>query len=49
MHAVKDVESWGFDEETGDAVLKYTDGSALVARMFKDEETLLSYARNKVK
>lgn len=49
MHAVKEVESWGFDEQTGDAVVKYTDGSALVARMFEDEETLLSYARENVK
>ena len=49
MHAVKEVDAWGFDEETGDAVLKYTDGSALIARMFKDEETLLSYARDRIK
>ena len=49
MHAVKEVDSWGFDEQTGDAVVKYTDGSALIARMFEDEETLLSYARETVK
>nr|AHF25086.1 putative WD repeat-containing protein [uncultured bacterium Contig52] len=49
MHAVKEVDSWGFDEQTGDAVIKYTDGSALIARMFEDEETLLSYARETVK
>ena len=49
MHAVKEVDSWGFDEQTGDAVVKYTDGSALIARMFEDEETLLSYARENVK
>ena len=45
MHATKEVESWGFDEETGDAVLKYNDGSALCARMFEDEEMLYAYAR----
>ena len=49
MHAVKEVDSWGFDEQTGDAVIKYTDGSALIARMFEDEEALLSYARETVK
>lgn len=49
MHAVKEVDSWGFDEQSGDAVVKYTDGSALIARMFEDEETLLSYARETVK
>ncbi len=49
MHAVKEVDSWGFDEQSGDAVVKYTDGSALIARMFEDEETLLSYARENVK
>ncbi len=46
IHAVKEVESWGFDEKTGDAVLVYTDGSALIHRMFEDREELLSYARS---
>ena len=49
MHAVKDVDSWGFDKQTGDAVVKYTDGSALIARMFGDEEALLSYVRETLK
>ena len=49
MHAVREVASWGFDEATGDAVVCYDDGSALIARMFEDEETLLGYAREKVK
>ena len=49
MHAVKDVDSWGFDKQTGDAVVKYTDGSALIARMFRDEEALLSYVRETLK
>ena len=49
MHAEKEVEDWGFDEKTGDAVLKYKDGSALIARMFEDEEALFSYARERVK
>jgi WD40 repeat protein len=47
MHAAQEVASWGFDEATGDAVLCYTDGSALLARMFDDEEALYSYARQK--
>ncbi len=47
MHPTKEVASWGFDEETGDAVLCYTDGSALCARMFEDEETLYAYARER--
>ncbi len=49
MHPVSEVDSWGFDEETGDAVLKYKDGSALIARMFEDEEALFSYARERAK
>ena len=49
MHAVREVDSWGFDAETGDAVVKYADGSALIARMFEDEETLLSYARERIR
>ncbi len=44
MHAVRETEAWGFDEETGDAVVKYTDGSALAARMFEDEKALYEYA-----
>ena len=49
MHAVSEVDSWGFDEQTGDAVVKYKDGSALIARMFENEEALLSYARERVR
>ncbi len=45
MHAVRDTESWGFDEKTGDAVVKYKDGGALIAHMFEDEEALFDYAR----
>ena len=48
MNAVSEVDAWGFDEKTGDAILKYKDGSALAARMFEDDEALLSYARNRV-
>jgi hypothetical protein len=49
MHPVSEVASWGFDKETGDAVLKYKDGSALAARMFENEEALFSYARERAK
>ena len=49
MHAAGEVDAWGFDEATGDAVLRYKDGSALIARMFEDDESLLTYAREKVK
>ncbi len=44
MHAAGPVSDWGFDEETGDAVIVYTDGSALVARTFLDAEELYAYA-----
>ena len=34
MHADRAVKSWGFDEESGDAVIVYEDGSALAAQIF---------------
>ena len=34
MHADKPVAAWGFDDETGDAVIVYEDGSALAAEIF---------------
>ena len=47
MNATKDVKDWGFDLETGDAVMWYTDGSAQIVRMFEDEGDLLAFAREK--
>ena len=44
LHAVQPVKDWGFDEETGDAVIVYTDGSALCARLFMVPEDLYAYA-----
>ena len=48
IHAKKDVASWGFDAETGEAVVCYTDGSALINRLFENEADLLSYARERI-
>jgi WD40 repeat protein len=47
MNATKEIRDWGFDLETGDAVMWYTDGSAQVFRMFEDEDSLIAYAREK--
>ncbi len=44
MHAEKEVRDWGFDEETGDAVVVYQDGSALAADIFTTPEELYRYA-----
>lgn len=44
LHATKDVKDWGFDEETGDAVVLYEDGSALCADIFTSPEELYTYA-----
>ena len=44
MHALKPVSDWGFDEETGDAVIVYEDGSALCANIFTTPEELYAYA-----
>ena len=47
MNATKEIRDWGFDLETGDAVMWYTDGSAQIFRMFEDEDSLVAYAREK--
>lgn len=47
MNAMKEIRDWGFDLETGDAVMWYTDGSAQIFRMFEDEDSLVAYAREK--
>ena len=47
MNAMKEIRDWGFDLETGDAVMWYTDGSAQIFRMFENEDDLLAFAREK--
>ena len=47
MNATKEIRDWGFDLETGDAVMCYTDGSAQIFRMFEDEDSLVAYARER--
>ena len=44
MHAIKPVRDWGFDGETGDAVILYEDGSALCADIFTTPGELYAYA-----
>ena len=44
LYADGEVEDFGFDTLNGNAVIKYTDGGALVATIFSDEDTLMSYA-----
>ena len=44
MHAVSETADFGFDTATGNAVVLYRDGSATVARIFKNEEELLAVA-----
>ncbi len=45
LRATQPAEDWGFDTETGDAVVLYKDGSALCANIFTSAEEVLSYAR----
>ena len=47
MNSSKEIRDWGFDQETGDAVMWYTDGSAQICRMFENEDDLLAFAREK--
>ena len=44
MRATLPVKGWGFDEETGDAVVLYEDGSALCGDIFTSAEEVLAYA-----
>ncbi len=44
LYPEKTVSSWGFDETTGDAVVLYEDGSALIADIFTSGEELYAYA-----
>ena len=46
LHATGRVKDWGFDEETGNAVILYRDGSAAIARTFSDPDELHRYAVN---
>lgn len=45
LYAAKPVRDWGFDEKTGDAVVLFDDGSALIGNIFTSAEEVLSYAR----
>ena len=38
------LREWGFDEETGDAVLVYEDGSVLRADLFTSPDELYRFA-----
>ncbi len=40
LHATKKVADWGFDSKTGDAVVLYEDGSALIADIFTEDELI---------
>ena len=44
LYPEKAVAAWGFDAETGDAVILYEDGSALCADIFTSAEELYAYA-----
>lgn len=44
MHAVSETADFGFDTQTGNAVVLYKDGSATVARIFQNEAELLAFA-----
>ena len=45
MHPEKKVEDWGFDQETGDGILLYEDGSCLAADLFTSMEEVERYAQ----
>ena len=44
IHPEKDVADWGFDEQTGDGMIVYQDGSALAADIFTTPEELYEFA-----
>ena len=46
IHETRPVVSWGFDSETGDAVIVFEDGSARCADIFTSPEELYAYARS---
>jgi len=46
LYADKKVRDFGFELKTGNAVVRYADGSALLATIFSDDATLLEYAQS---
>jgi len=44
LYPDKPVQSWGFDEETGDGIIVYEDGTALCADIFTSADELYAYA-----
>ena len=44
IHPEKDVAGWDFDEQTGDGMIVYQDGSALAADIFTTPEELYEFA-----
>ena len=45
-HETQPAADWGFDEETGDAVIVFEDGSARFMKIFSNPEDLYTYARS---
>ena len=45
IHETRPAVDWGFDSETGDAVILFEDGSARCADIFTSPEELYAYAR----
>ena len=48
IHGDKPAADWGFDEETGDAVVVYEDGSALCANILTTSEEMFAYAEKMI-
>ncbi len=46
IHETRPAVDWGFDSETGDAVIVFEDGSARCADVFTSPEELYAYARS---
>jgi len=46
IHETRPAVDWGFDSETGDAVIVFEDGSARCADVFTTPEELYAYARS---
>ena len=45
IHETRSAADWGFDSETGDAVIVFEDGSARCADIFTSPEELYAAAR----
>ncbi len=46
IHETRPAVDWGFDSETGGAVIVFEDGSARCADVFTSPEELYAYARS---